>query len=211
VCFNGAGVVRLSDYVSYGQDIGFPMVVSMTATGSMIKKLTEYAHSNGCVVHGYSKTRGLLVENHNPHTQREIDNGRVGFKDIDFLTVDNDEEFFKLLIVGESSVLDRLRHEIPEEFTNFFAVVRSEANYLEFIPHHSTKGTALAQLCNSLGYGIENAMAFGDAENDLAMIKAAGLGVAMANGFEIVKEAADVITLSNEEDGVAHLVEKCLK
>lgn len=42
------------------------------------------------------------------------------------------------------------------------------------------------------------------------MIKTAGLGVAMQNGFEMVKEAADVITLSNDEDGVAYLVKKFL-
>ena len=54
-------------------------------------------------------------------------------------------------------------------------------------------------------------MAFGDADNDLAMIKAAGLGVAMANGFDSVKEAATVVTLTNQEDGVARLVEKFLR
>jgi hypothetical protein len=53
-------------------------------------------------------------------------------------------------------------------------------------------------------------MAFGDADNDLAMIKAAGLGVAMENGFESVKEAADVVTKTNDEDGVAYLVNKFL-
>ena len=80
-----------------------------------------------------------------------------------------------------------------------------------FIPHKSTKGTALTQLCETLGYKAENAMAFGDADNDLAMIKAAGLGVAMANGFDSVKEAATVVTLTNQEDGVARLVEKFLR
>ena len=53
-------------------------------------------------------------------------------------------------------------------------------------------------------------MAFGDAENDLAMIKSVGLGVAMKNGFDIVKEVADVVTLTNDEDGVAELVKKYL-
>ena len=51
---------------------------------------------------------------------------------------------------------------------------------------------------------------FGDAENDLAMIKSVGLGVAMKNGFDIVKEVADVVTLTNDEDGVAELVKKYL-
>ena len=51
-------------------------------------------------------------------------------------------------------------------------------------------------------------IAIGDGFNDLSMIQYAGLGVAMANAQEVVKENADFITLSNEEDGVAHVVEK---
>lgn len=54
-------------------------------------------------------------------------------------------------------------------------------------------------------------MAFGDAGNDLAMLVSAGLGVAMENGFDYVKEAADVVTKTNDEDGVAFLVNKFLK
>ena len=50
--------------------------------------------------------------------------------------------------------------------------------------------------------------AVGDGFNDLSMIQYAGLGVAMANAQKVVKENADFITLSNEEDGVAHVVEK---
>lgn len=211
VCFNGAGVVRLSDYVKHNHHIGFPMVCKETAPASMIKKLTTFAHEKGCKVHAYSVTRGLLIEDHNPHTQREIDNGNVGFEAVDFMQASDDEEFFKMLIVGDKDALDNIREIIPTELTDFFAVVRSEAHFLEFIPHHSTKGTALKELCEALGFGIEHSMAFGDAENDLAMIKAAGLGVAMGNGFEMVKEAADVVTKANDEDGVAYLVGKFLK
>lgn len=210
VCLNGAGVVRLSDYVKYDHHIGFPLVYKETFTGDRVKKITAFAHEHGCKVHGYSVTEGLVIEDHNPHTQREIDNGFVGFKAIDFTKVPDTEEFFKLLIVGEKETLDTVRATLPEEFTSFFSVVRSEAHYLEFIPNHATKGTALEHLCQALGYTKDNAIAFGDAENDLAMIKTAGLGVAMQNGFEMVKEAADVITLSNDEDGVAYLVKKFL-
>ncbi len=54
----------------------------------------------------------------------------------------------------------------------------------------------------------EELVAVGDGFNDLSMIKFAGLGVAMANAQDIVKESADYITLSNEEDGVASVVER---
>ena len=61
-----------------------------------------------------------------------------------------------------------------------------------------------------MGYKREEIMAFGDGQNDKSMIEYAGLGVAMGNALEEVKEVADLITLTNEEDGVSHMVEKYL-
>ena len=70
------------------------------------------------------------------------------------------------------------------------------------------KGTGLVNLGRLLGIRREEIMACGDGDNDLLMLKEVGFGVAMANAVEQVKEAADYITLSNEEDGVADAIEK---
>ena len=63
-------------------------------------------------------------------------------------------------------------------------------------------------LCTHLGFALENAMAFGDGTNDTCMIKAAGMGVAMSNAEKEVLAAADYITLSNNEAGVAAAIER---
>lgn len=68
------------------------------------------------------------------------------------------------------------------------------------------KGKSLEVLADMLGIPVSETMACGDSENDIDMIKAAGVGVAMANASEETKEAADYITLSNEEDGVAFAI-----
>ena len=65
-------------------------------------------------------------------------------------------------------------------------------------------------ILGELGMKPEEMVAVGDGFNDLSMIQFAGLGVAMANAQDVVKEAADYVTLSNEEDGVAVVVEKFL-
>lgn len=70
------------------------------------------------------------------------------------------------------------------------------------------KGMGLLQLGKLLGIEREEIMAFGDGNNDLKMLQTVGFGVAMGNGTAEVKEAADYITLSNEEDGVAKAIEK---
>lgn len=72
------------------------------------------------------------------------------------------------------------------------------------------KGTGLINLGRRLGIRREEIMAFGDGDNDIAMLREAGFGVAMANAEDQVKEAADYITLSNEEEGVAEAIEKLI-
>ena len=75
-------------------------------------------------------------------------------------------------------------------------------------PSEVPKAQSLAVLLKEIGMTKEEMIAVGDGFNDLSMIQYAGLGVAMANAQEIVRQNADYITLSNEEDGVAAVVEK---
>lgn len=65
------------------------------------------------------------------------------------------------------------------------------------------KGSALAKLAAYLGYGMDAVMAVGDSDNDLSMLRMAGLGVAMANAQPSIRVAADVVTADNASDGVA--------
>jgi len=74
----------------------------------------------------------------------------------------------------------------------------------------ATKGHALLGLAAHLGLEREQVMAFGDGLNDITMIRAAGVGVAMANAVEEVRQAADIITATNDEDGVAAVIEGLL-
>ena len=68
------------------------------------------------------------------------------------------------------------------------------------------KATAIEEAYRSLGIRREEMMAFGDAENDLPMIEYVGCGVAMANGMDAVKAAADEVTLDNNHDGIAETI-----
>lgn len=82
-------------------------------------------------------------------------------------------------------------------------VSSSIPNNLEINAAGAHKGDALARLAERLGIGMEEVMAFGDGENDLTMLKMAGFGVAMGNADPSVKEAADYVTGSNNEAGLA--------
>ena len=89
-----------------------------------------------------------------------------------------------------------------------FAVFRSEAYHLEILPAGIDKGTGLMKTLEYLGIPREASISCGDYDNDIPMNAAAGLGVAMKNGCPEIKEQADYITFSNEEDGVAAVIEK---
>lgn len=112
----------------------------------------------------------------------------------------------KILMIGPDGRLEALAaayradgsgaEELPH-------LVRSEATYLEIQPRGTSKGAGLIRVCGLLGIPASATMAFGDNLNDLEMIQAAGLGVAMGNAHADVKRAARVVAPSNDEDGVA--------
>ena len=114
----------------------------------------------------------------------------------------------KCLIVGESTRLAELEKVMYEALKDRMGVYRSEPYFLELVPKGIDKAQSLAVLLEKIGATREEMIACGDGFNDLSMIKFAGLGVAMANAQEVVRQSADYITLSNEEDGVAAVVEK---
>ena len=82
-------------------------------------------------------------------------------------------------------------------------VTNSTWNNLEINIRTAHKGRALARFAEHLGLSLANCISFGDGANDLTMVEAAGVGVAMANACPEVLAAADYVTTSNDEDGVA--------
>jgi hydroxymethylpyrimidine pyrophosphatase-like HAD family hydrolase len=76
------------------------------------------------------------------------------------------------------------------------------------LPPGASKGTALKVLLRDLGISATNVMAIGDGENDIEMIQIAGVGVAMGNASQKLKDVAMYITASNDEDGIVQALEK---
>ena len=115
---------------------------------------------------------------------------------IQFLTTD-----FPL----KQTIWNRLTERFPQ-----LAVSSAIPENVEINQARANKGEALMALAEHLGLEREQTMAFGDGINDLSMIRAAGVGVAMANSAEEVLQAADRVTASCDEDGVAIVIEELL-
>ena len=83
----------------------------------------------------------------------------------------------------------------------------SDIPWYKFSAKNATKECAIEFLCSHLGISAKSIIAFGDDHNDVGMLKLCGTGVAMGNAIEEVKKAADFVTLTNDEDGVAAFLE----
>lgn len=100
-------------------------------------------------------------------------------------------------------VMEELKHRFPQLAVSYSLPGNIEINHV-----NATKGAALKVLCQELSIPQEASAAFGDGTNDLSMIQAAGTGVAMANGAAEVRAVADLVAPSNQEDGVARVLEQ---
>jgi len=114
----------------------------------------------------------------------------------------------KLVVIDEPARLDAMKPELERLLGPDVHLTKSKDHYLELLHREGTKGHALRFLAEHYGIPLEETIAIGDAWNDREMIEAAGLGVAMANAVPGLKELADYVTLSNNEDGVKHVLEK---
>ena len=107
----------------------------------------------------------------------------------------------KLLCMGDAMRIRALEKETAQHFPQLMAL-RSKATYLEILPPEATKGSAAKVLLEHYGVSEKQAVAFGDSDVDVDMLQYCGLGVAMGNSPRSVKEAADYVTASNDEEGV---------
>jgi len=115
----------------------------------------------------------------------------------------------KMLIPGDPMLLAPLEKLFRTYFGSDITIFTSKPYFLEILPAHTDKGTALEKIASTLNIEREEVLAIGDSMNDEAMIRWAGTGVAMANSDSRIKKIADVVTQkTNDYDGVADIIEK---
>lgn len=117
----------------------------------------------------------------------------------------------KFLATGEPEVIARIKDRMIQVFRSYLNIYCSDPFFLEIMPKGIDKAHSLSKLLSSIGIPADHMICCGDGYNDVTMIEAAGLGVAMANAQPLVREKADYITRSNDEDGVLHVINKFMR
>ena len=122
--------------------------------------------------------------------------------------MDPNDHYVKFMFIGDEADIDSWRDALPTDVKEAYYIVKSTPQHLEFMHKDATKGSGLLTLAAKLGIDRSETMALGDQQNDVTMIEAAGLGVAMGNAVPEVKAVADVETTTQNADGVGVAVEK---
>ncbi|WP_273225712.1 Cof-type HAD-IIB family hydrolase [Geosporobacter ferrireducens] len=152
--------------------------------------------------------RGSLKYSEWNKTLKEEDRIDIRIIEDTYETIKNKaDRVYKFQVVSDDmNILAQARDALENIET--ISVSKSWHNNIEMMNKGVSKGIAVKSLAESLGVKQEEVICFGDNENDISMLEYAGLGVAMGNADEIVKERANYVTLTNDEDGVAAAIKK---
>ncbi len=124
--------------------------------------------------------------------------------------IHDDEKITKVLILDDEEVVDSYIGVIKKHFEERYNLVRTIPVYLEIMRKEVNKFSGIMAVAKRHGIKENEIMTIGDAPNDIEMIRGAGMGIAMGNAQEVIKEASDFITKTNDEDGVAYALNKYL-
>ena len=170
--------------------------------------LHTYAREKGYALLGYAGTDILTEMPDDPYVAEEARINQMHIRRVDNLLEALPDEPTKLLMTGDPAQLVQAEEELLGRLDGRMDLFRSAPFFLELVPKGIDKALSLQRLLSVLKLTPSDLIAFGDGYNDLSMLRFAGMGVAMANAAPEVRAAADFVTASNDEDGVAEAWER---
>lgn len=213
------GLAMLARKLDLGRDMVFAgmngSVVVDQATGEEIsrhplpvdvaKDLITRAQAHGIMVMLPHGSELIVEDSTHPRVQYEANGNDLTVRVVESL-VDFQEAPTKVLFCAELPDLAPLHAELMRDFEGRIELAYSSHIYMEATAVGVDKGSAITDFCQANGLTVEQVIAFGDNGNDVTMLRTAGLGVAMANGIPEAHEAADVVTTSNDDEGIARVL-----
>lgn len=201
-CYNGALV--------FDQDGAILQDVGIQAPLALEFQRFVRQHFPDLVVSAYLYDIWLAEDPQNLWIQREAEiSGCTPLKGSLEKAAQTATHIHKLLCIGDAIRIRALQQAVCRQFPQLMAL-RSKSTYLEILSPESTKGSAVRVLLGHYGLDAADAVAFGDSDVDMDMLQSCALGVAMGNAPRQVQEAADLVTASNDDEGV-YIVLKSLR
>lgn len=184
---------------------------AQTLDEDIIPYIYMYAREHGMPIMTYIGKEVVSEVENNEYINYSVMRNRMTLRKVeDFVATAQGVGIVKCIIVGDPTLLPALEIEMQETLKGKAGVFRSEPFFLEIVPVGIDKAKGLSILLNKIGMQPSELIAFGDGYNDIPMLQFAGLGVAMGNAAEEIQKAADMVAQSNDDDGIAVLLEKLI-
>lgn len=201
--FNGARITQCSTgEIIYNKTIPHDVIEPIYQIAKQYKDVDIITYQGDEIISGLQP---------NQYTEKERMINKMKIKPVEHFSEYIDFPVNKLLIPGELVILEEMMEVLKAKFHSLLNIYRSEPFFLEIMPQKIDKAYTLQKLLSSIGLTADQMICCGDGYNDLSMIEYAGLGVAMENAQPIVKEKADYITRSNDDDGVLYVINQFMR
>lgn len=197
--FNGARIVECRT----GE-----IVYQRTLPLALLPSFYGFAKRNGCGLVTYLGEEVISAFAPDQYVELEARINGMPIRQVDKFLDFVDFDINKCLMTAEPEKAAVLETELREKYGAVASIYRSEPFFIEIMPKNVDKGSSLDKMLETIGMTKEDAICCGDGFNDVSMIQYAGVGVAMGNAQPAVKEAADYITKTNDEDGLVQVIDK---
>ncbi|MFA9556910.1 Cof-type HAD-IIB family hydrolase [Evansella sp. AB-rgal1] len=174
-----------------------------------VHHLYELSKRENVWLHTFIDDR-IITEENNKYTSIESELNNLPIEEVNNLVETITIPVVKVLMCEHPDKLVVVEEKLKKELGDELSIFRSKPYFLEFIEHGVTKGSSLAKLLKETGMSPQEVIAVGDSYNDATMIELAGLGVAMGNAPDDIKQKADYVTDTFENEGVATVIEEFL-
>lgn len=182
------------------------IVYQRTLPLTIIPSLYKFAEDNGCGLLTYFGDQIISAFEPDEYVLLESRINGMPIKVVDNFKAYVDFDINKCLVTAPVEKAPELERQLRERYGDRASVYRSEPFFIEIMPQNVDKATSLDRMLMTVGLTRENAICCGDGFNDISMIQYAGLGVAMGNAQPAVKNMADYITGTNDEDGLVTVI-----
>ncbi|HLR18419.1 MAG TPA: Cof-type HAD-IIB family hydrolase [Staphylococcus sp.] len=184
--------------------------VSRSITKANFDLIVDFCRKHGLFVLTYQDGH-IVYEGEHEYMNIESELTGLPMKCVDDLKSYIQTDVPKVMGVDYVSNISSLNTELDGTFNEDVDVTTSKPFFLEFMTKGVSKGSAVTALCEKLDVDLSEVVAFGDSSNDISMLEVVGYAVAMGNANDEVKAVADIITLSNRDNGIPHTLNQILK
>lgn len=188
------------------------LLIKKTVTSEVFEKILDYAKNENVTLHlnFFNKVQAPCATTYTKEYAKDLN------IDIDETSIFNHDEFpVSALLIEKKPKLKEFLSDMQEKFKGKFDFVlipwKEELWFLQFLAPNTSKGDSVIQAAKQFDISPSEIISFGDSYNDIELIQMSGLGIAMGNACQELKDVANDVTLSNDHDGIAIFLERLLE